>query len=377
MKALQIGAGNIGRGFIGQLLFEAGYHVCFADINDELIGQLQEDKQYNVELAGEEKQVINVQNVDAVHSTKQEAELLDWIVDADLITTAVGPDVLKGIAPVLAQGLQYRIYEHSRPVNVIACENMAGATDQLKDHIFEHLLEDDKGQVEAVVGFANSAVDRIVPIQPEENKLAVTVEPFFEWAVETPALKGEGPSVPSITFVEDLTPYIERKLFTVNTGHAALAYHGYINNCESIKEAIEHDAVYEMYQGVLSETSELLVLKHGFSPEDMEKYKSKITSRFQNPYISDTVQRVGRGPIRKMGPQDRLVRPALELMERQQEPIYLARTIAALLDFQFDQDSEAVEVQQQINESGKRKTLSKYTDLPEDHSFISMILSSN
>ncbi|MDQ0300129.1 mannitol-1-phosphate 5-dehydrogenase [Salibacterium salarium] len=375
MKALQIGAGNIGRGFIGQLLFEAGYKVCFADINDELIGKLQEEKQYNVELAGEEKQVINVQNIDAVHSSNQEAELLDWIVDADLITTAVGPDVLKGIAPVLARGLQYRVYEHSNPVNIIACENMAGATDQLKTYIFEQLLEDDKDQVEAVAGFANSAVDRIVPIQPEENELTVTVEPFFEWAVETPALKGDRPPISSVTFVEDLTPYIERKLFTVNTGHAALAYQGYVNGCETIKEAIEHDEVYESYQGVLNETSELLETKHGFSTEEMEKYKSKITSRFQNPYISDTVERVGRGPIRKLGPKDRLVRPALERMERNQEPTFLAQTIAALLDFQSDQDSEAEELQKQINELGKRETLSKYTGLSDNHSLINKILS--
>ena len=40
MLALHFGAGNIGRGFIGQLLHEAGYDICFADVNQTVIDDI-------------------------------------------------------------------------------------------------------------------------------------------------------------------------------------------------------------------------------------------------------------------------------------------------------------------------------------------------
>lgn len=62
-KVIQFGAGNIGRGFIGLVLEQAGYHVVFADVNQEVIDKLNKDKSYTVHVMdGKEQKSINQSN---------------------------------------------------------------------------------------------------------------------------------------------------------------------------------------------------------------------------------------------------------------------------------------------------------------------------
>jgi mannitol-1-phosphate 5-dehydrogenase len=44
--AVHFGAGNIGRGFIGKQLAESGYEVCFVDVNQVLVADINEKKRY-------------------------------------------------------------------------------------------------------------------------------------------------------------------------------------------------------------------------------------------------------------------------------------------------------------------------------------------
>ncbi len=106
MKALHFGAGNIGRGFIGKLLADAGVELTFADVNQTVLDLLNSRKSYAVHVVGEQERVENVNNVSAVNSGSEAAVAL--IAEADLVTTAVGPQILGKIAGTIAKGLVLR-----------------------------------------------------------------------------------------------------------------------------------------------------------------------------------------------------------------------------------------------------------------------------
>ena len=365
MKAVHFGAGNIGRGFVGLLLHEAGYEVVFADVAEALITDLAAADSYRVHEVGELPTVRTVDNFRALNSSSQEADVIAEIATADIVTTAVGPNILKFVAPVIARGIASRAAGLA-PLQVMACENAINATDILKDGVSAQ-WDPAAGSLTAAAVFANTAVDRIVPNQEAGQGLDVTVETFYEWVIDRTPFAGHEPVIPGATFVDNLAPYIERKLFTVNTGHAAAAYFGFEAGLGKISEAMADQDVAADVRAVLDETKELLVHKHGFNRGEQEAYVQKILGRFSNPHLPDTVNRVGRAPVRKLSRHERFIGPAAELAERGIVPEALLGAIAAALRFNDPADAEAVELGQILAASTADEATAKITGLEPNH----------
>jgi mannitol-1-phosphate 5-dehydrogenase len=361
--AVHFGAGNIGRGFVGLILHRAGYEVVFADVADPLIDALKVTPSYLVKEVGLVSSEETVDNYRAINSRTDAALVQAEIADADIVTTAVGPTILRFVAPVIVQGLRGRS-EDRPPLVVMACENAINATDLLQEFV-RALVPDDAEW--AALGkkatFANTAVDRIVPGQAAGQGMDVTVESYFEWAIELPPFGGNQPTIPDATWVDDLAPYIERKLFTVNTGHAATAYHGFIRGISKLSDALADDVVRRKVEGVLAETKQLLVDKHEFSPDAQQAYVDKILGRFANPYLPDTVERVGRQPLRKMSRTERLIGPAVELAALGQHPEFLLATVEAAMSFDVPEDAESVELKDILATMSRAEATTRITGL--------------
>ncbi len=365
-KAIQFGAGNIGRGFIGALLSEAGYHVVFADVNEAVINKINEDKCYTVHVMDVECSEEKITNISGVNSTKP--EVVEEMKDAEIITTAVGLVVLPRIAPAIAQGIILRMESGiDKCLNIIACENAIKASSQLKEAVYNILDEKGKEYADKYVGFPDCSVDRIVPPVKSENFIDVVVEKYYEWNVEEASFKGEIPEIKGMNLAGNLMAYIERKLFTLNTGHAITSYLGFLKGYSTVDESIKDEKIYNIVKSAMTESGNGLIEKYNFDKEAHLKYIDKIIGRFKNQYLKDDVARVGREPLRKLSPNDRLVKPLMTAMEYGFSVDNLIIGIGAALNYNNPEDTQSVELQNKIKEMGVAKAFSEISGIKDEN----------
>ncbi|KAI9840371.1 MAG: hypothetical protein M1837_001672 [Sclerophora amabilis] len=376
-KAVHFGAGNIGRGFVAEFLHKSGYEVVFADVMESIIDALQATSSYQVtEIGNEGEHVTTIDNYRAINSKSHEADVIKEISTADLVTCAVGPNILKFIAPVISKGIDTRAVG-TKPLAVIACENAIGATDTLAGFIKDekntpsHRLDTHHERAR----FANSAIDRIVPGQDANAGLNVKIESFFEWVVEQPPFAGHGhPDIWGVKWVDDLNPYIERKLFTVNTSHAAAAYYGYNRGKKTVYEALADQAIHDEVRKSVQETSKLIVAKHGISTAEQADYVEKIITRISNPHLEDVVERVGRAPLRKLSRKERFIGPASQLLESGESADALLGAIEMAFRFQnVEGDEESVELAKILKEKTAKDATVKITGLETSHPLFPLV----
>jgi mannitol-1-phosphate 5-dehydrogenase len=371
MKAVHFGAGNIGRGFVGLLLHEGGYELVFSDVAAPLVDAINAVDEYTVHEVGEGGVDTVVTGFRAINSAEHPDELIEEIAGANVVTTAVGPTILKFVAPPIVAALALRD-PSSPPLQIMACENAINATDILRDEIRARAGD----AWDALAGravFANTAVDRIVPAQAPGEGVDVTVEPFYEWAIERPPFGDDPPHIPGAHFVDDLAPYIERKLFTVNTGHATTAYFGAAAGIDRISDALADEAIAEKVGATLEETSALLAAKHGLDPAELADYRSTILRRFRNAALPDTVWRVGRQPLRKLSRHERFVGPAAEAAERGLAVDSLVGAMGAALAFDDAEDEQSVQLQQLLREKDAGQFTAEVTGLEPEHPLFARV----
>ncbi len=363
--AIQFGAGNIGRGFIGAVLSKSGYKVIFADVNKEIVDRINADGQYTVHIRDIESEDILITGVSAVDSSTD--AVVEKIKEADLITTAVGLRILQFIAPAIAKGIiARRDCGIEAPLNLIACENGLMATSRLKEAVFTHLDDEQKAWCEGHVGFPDCSVDRIVPPVRSENPVDVAVERFYEWNVEEKAFVGPTPEVEGMNMAHNLLAYIERKLFTLNTGHAITAYIGKMKGQSTITDSIAVPEIYGTVLAAMRQSGEALVKQFGLDKEAHFKYIDKIIKRFRNPYLQDDVNRVGRDPMRKLSADDRLVKPAMTARSFGLPYDKILLGVGAALHFDNPQDPQSVSMMELIKSKGLAVAVAEITGIAVD-----------
>jgi mannitol-1-phosphate 5-dehydrogenase len=169
------------------------------------------------------------------------------------------------------------------------------------------------------------------------------VETFYEWVIDRTPFGGSAPVIPGATFVDELSPYIERKLFTVNTGHASAAYFGFEAGLEKISDAMADQDVAADVRAVLEETKQLLVQARlqqrragSLRPEDPGPLLQPAPAGHREPG--------GPGAAAEAQPARAVHRAGCRAGRTRMVPEALLGAIAAALRFNDPADAEATEL---------------------------------
>lgn len=358
------GAGNIGRGFIGQLFSQAKYEVIFVDAVESLVGALNEAGQYPIFLVSEEgNQDLMIGPVRALLISDQDA-VNEAVAAADIMATAVGVPILPHIAGPIAKALQYRsLSDNIAPLDILVCENKMDAAEYLKKLILSEnpsldaLLEDK-------IGFVETSIGRMVPVLSAEDRkkypLMVRTEPYMELPVDAAGFKGAIPAIPTLIPFAPFHYYHQRKLYIHNMGHALTAYLGWLIGCGTIAQAIEVPEIRALAEHAMRQVGEALSKEYGVPMAELEAHIQDLLHRFANRQLGDNVQRVGRDPMRKLSPDDRLVGSLLYTLSQGIEPFYIAAGIAAAFQFLPEDDSSAEELSEMVRRDGLEQVLKSY-----------------
>jgi len=336
--AVQYGAGNIGRGFMGQLFSQSGYEVIFIDVNQQIVDQLNKDRSYPVNIVTDTgNEELKIENARAVNGQDMDA-IAEEISRADIMATAVGVNILPHIAGPIAGGLKKRWENRNwNPLNIIICENLLDGDKYLASLIRAELSETEKEFVSRYVGFVEASIGRMVPVMTREmqagNLLRICVEPYSTLPVDKDAFVGEIPDIVNMIPFSPFEVYIQRKLYIHNMGHAVTAYLGARKGFKYIWQAIQDKEVKEIARNAMLESARALAAEHNYPLEDLQEHVDDLISRFGNRQLGDTVERVGRDIARKMSPNDRFMGAVRLCLRHGIDPKNIYIGMAAALKF--------------------------------------------
>lgn len=354
MRCVIFGAGKIARGFIGHLLYLSGIPFTFVEKADALADLINERGEYTVNILGAPEKNCVVKGAKAL-KFDQADEIAEAIAEADAVFNAVGGKNLGDIVPFLTAGIEKKAKRGGK-INFVTCENWKKPADILRDGIAARISEEARPYFEENVGITEAVIMRSAIESDAEllkkDPLIVNVQNFWELPVDASRLKGDLPPIMGLKLIAEFTGFLERKFYTYNAANGTVSYLGGLLGYEKIADAAHDEWILKILDGVYSETARALSAKHNFPLDEQLAFTLTSKRKLQDYTIVDFIERNARDPLRKLGPDDRLVGSARLVESFGIQPENLATAIAAAIHYVSPGDEFAVELGRLRREKG-------------------------
>ncbi|MCJ7674242.1 MAG: hypothetical protein MUO33_03710 [Sedimentisphaerales bacterium] len=171
---------------------------------------------------------------------------------------------------------------------------------------------------------------RLAAIAPGIQR-AFLVEQFNRILVSRTKIPGFKPGIEVFIEKDDLLPFEEAKLYGHNAIHALLGFLGALKGYATMTEVKQDSAIMKIGRDAfLQESGAALIKKYAhlrdqlFTEAGYKEYADDLLTRMTNPYLADTVARVCRDIVRKLGLNERIFGTMQLALEYGIEPTNMA-----------------------------------------------------
>lgn len=212
----------------------------------------------------------------------------------------------------LAVALEARREAGAQPIALVSCDNMPDNGFVLQQALLgyaKHFGPEFEQYLMRDVSFVSTSVDRITPKTQQEDldffiaqtgsadPALVVTEPFSDWV-----LSGKFPlgrplwETAGATFVTDLAPFENRKLWLLNGAHTLLAFQGRLAGYETVDQAVRDASQLAMVNALWDEAAH-----HLTAPElALDRYREALLTRFRNPRIGYRLEQIAKESLTKL-----------------------------------------------------------------------------
>lgn len=381
-----IGAGRSGRGMLGELFQREGgrYRVTFVDCDSALINGLRTQGYYHVtmnNLKEHTQSTVKVEGFELIDAWKQPEAYHESVARADMVLTALLPDAFEDAMDHLATAIRLRMRLGLRTVLPITLgANYVGLYETYRKGLLSRMDPEETAYFEQYILLVMSIVNRknLLPESDErldpyhiigDDKSVLRVE-------DLPALR-EAPVCPSFfRFEKNLSAAMAIKIWAGNLVQCSMAFVALRYGLDNTYDAAYHPlasryayyAAQEGYWGVSRE--------YGLSEDPIERAVKQVCV-FRNETFRDSLHRIAREPLRKMGRNDRFIGPALLCLKYGRTPYFIAKCCAYGFFYRASDDPQSLRMGEEIARDGIEKVILHYTgldiDVPEEKLLFDLI----
>ncbi len=375
-NVLIIGAGKIGRGFIAHLFYHSGYKLWFLDTSREVVGLLNKEKKYRLDIAKEGGDLTEYISIEKAFALEDVKEITDIVNNVDIMASSVGAANIEKVAKYIRDILID--YGRTKTLNWIICENATNPANKIKkvllqnaDPEFEKFVNSDLGLIETQVLRTGMSANKEVIIK---EPLALRMQDWWTLPMDKDAFVGEIPDVKGFSPRTNFSNELIRKIYTFNGTNGPIAYVGWANGYTILhKSAL---AFPEYFREIQEESAFGLINEFGFDEKEHREFMALAMKKYTDPALNDQIERNANDSRRKLGKEERLIGPALLCLKHGRMPYAYAKAIAAAYYYDGSSDEGTREVLDTVRQKGIEKAIKIYSSIDESCELYGQIVDS-